>query len=775
MPDQSIRPLRPCSPVLALLLFLSCLIWSVPAAVAQAEPSQQGSLSVTELEALVETLDDPERREELVSNLRTLIDANRAIEPDAAAGETNLLGRLSAQIDRAGGQLVSAVQFAVNLPDLWQWIEAQVSDPAARTRWLEVLGKLAAVIAAGLLAEWLIRRALKGPREAIERRGSERLLVRIPFLLVRTVLDLLPIAAFAAASYGVLPLLEPSLLARLTTLAIINANVLVRVISVIARMILAPAAPAIRIPHISNETAHYLHIWVRRVASVTIYGYFLLEALRLVAMPFSAYVVLLKLLGLVVTGLLIVFVLQNREPVATFIRGARSTRRQGALGLLRARLADIWHVIAVAYLLGSFIIWALQVDGGFEFLFRATILTVLILLGARAVTAIVKQAFRRGFAVSPELNQRFPGLEEHANRYLPALQMILLTGVYLVAFLSILSAWGVNSFGWAASEAGQDLIGSVAKILAVVFVSLLIWEIVRSSIDRYLSKTDKDGNIIERTARAKTLLPLLQRVAFIFLALIAALIILSEVGIDIGPLLAGAGIIGLAVGFGAQTLVKDVITGIFILVEDHFAVGDVVAVGGKSGIVEAISIRTIRLRDLAGTVHTIPFSEVTSTENLTKDFSYYLLDVGVAYREDTDEVVEVLKEIALEMEQDPVYGPVILPPFEVLGVNEFTERAVIVRCRIKTLPIQQWFVGREFNRRMKKRFDELGIQLPLPHRTIYFGEDKSGNAPPARVAMEGTAREIRPSDPRGPASAIEPPQPSSGSEAAGDEDGPGRN
>ncbi|HLU37416.1 MAG TPA: hypothetical protein VKZ61_16760, partial [Thermomicrobiales bacterium] len=190
---------------------------------------------------------------------------------------------------------------------------------------------------------------------------------------------------------------------------------------------------------------------------------------------------------------------------------------------------------------------------------------------------------------------------------------------------------------------------------------------------------------------------------------------------------------------------------------------------------EAISIRTIRLRDLAGTVHTIPFSEVTSTENLTKDFSYYLLDVGVAYREDTDEVVEVLKEIALEMEQDPVYGPVILPPFEVLGVNEFTERAVIVRCRIKTLPIQQWFVGREFNRRMKKRFDELGIQLPLPHRTIYFGEDKSGNAPPARVAMEGTAREIRPSDRRGPASAIEPPQPSSGSEAAGDEDGPGRN
>lgn len=774
MPDQSIRSLRPCTPVLALLLLLSCLIWSGSSALAQTEPSQEASLSVTELEALVETLDDPERREELVANLRTLIDASRATEQGAAAEETNLLGRLSAQIDRAGSQLVSAVQFAVNLPDLWQWIEEQVSDPAARTRWLEVVGKLAAVIAAGLVAEWLIRRALARPREAIERRGAERLLVRIPFLLVRTVLDLLPIAAFAAATYGVLPLLEPSLLARLTTLAIINANVLVRVISVIARMILAPAAPAIRIPHISTETAHYLHIWVRRIASVTIYGYFLLEALRLVAMPFSAYVVLLKLLGLVVTGLLVVFVLQNRESVASFIRGGRGTRRHGALGILRARLADIWHVIAVAYLLGSFIIWALQVDGGFEFLFRATILSALILLGARAITAIVKQAFRRGFAISPELNQRFPGLEEHANRYLPALQMILLTAVYVVAFLGILAAWGLNSFGWATSEAGQELIGSIAKILAVIFIALVIWELVRSSIDRYLSKTDKDGSIIERTARAKTLLPLLQRVAFIFLALITGLIILSEIGIDIGPLLAGAGIIGLAVGFGAQTLVKDVITGIFILVEDHFAVGDVVAVGGKDGIVEAISIRTLRLRDLSGTVHTIPFSEVTSTENLTKDFSYYLMDVGVAYREDTDEVVEVLKEVALEMEQDPVYGPVILPPFEVLGVNAFTERAVIVRCRIKTLPIQQWFVGREFNRRMKKRFDELGIELPVPHRTIYFGEDKSGHAPPARVAMEGTAREIRPNDHLAAAPAIDPPPSSGGAETAEEADEPDR-
>lgn len=742
MPDLRARPCRPYLATLAGLLLLFALLATGTSVQAQPGEAAAEAVTVSELEALVETLDDPARRDEFVSSLRTLIEARRATDEEAAVeADDNLLAQLSVQIDEAGGQLVSALQFALNLPAVRDWAESQFTDPVARGRWLEVIGKVIATLVAGLIAEWLVRWALARPRRSIERRGSERLIVRIPFLLVRTVLDILPLAAFAAIAYGVLPLLDPSLLARLAALAIINANVLVRAVAVVARLLLAPAAPALRIPEISTETATYLYIWTRRIANVTIYGYFLLEALRLVGMPFSAYAVLLKLLGLVVTGLLVVFILQNREPVAGFIRGNSGTGH-GAMRILRARFADVWHVIAIAYLLGTFIIWALQVEGGFEFLFRATILTFVILLAARAIAALVKRAFHHGFAVSKELKQRFPGFEEHANRYLPVLQTIVLAVVYLVALLGILAAWGVDSFGWVTSEAGQEAIGSVAKILAVVFVSVLVWELVRSAIDRYLSKTDRDGNVVERTARAKTLLPLLQRVAFIFLALIAGLIVLSEVGIDIGPLLAGAGIVGLAVGFGAQTLVKDIITGVFILVEDHFAVGDVVTVGGKGGLVEAISIRTIRLRDLSGTVHMIPFSEVTATENLTKDFSYYVLDVGVAYREDTDEVVEVLKGLAREMEQDPEYGRHILPPFEVLGVNAFADSAVVIKCRIKTLPIQQWYVGREFNRRMKKRFDELGIEIPFPHRTVYFGVDKAGGAPPARVAMEGTSREI---------------------------------
>jgi small conductance mechanosensitive channel len=195
----------------------------------------------------------------------------------------------------------------------------------------------------------------------------------------------------------------------------------------------------------------------------------------------------------------------------------------------------------------------------------------------------------------------------------------------------------------------------------------------------------------------------------------------------------------LAVGFGSQKLVQDVITGAFILFEDAISVGDVVRVAGQSGVVEAISIRSIRLRDVSGNVHTIPFSTVDTVTNMTKEFSYYVLEVGVAYREDTDQVIEVLRAILDDMRQDPDLGEFITAPLDVLGVDKFADSAVIIKARIKTLPIKQWGVGREFNRRMKKRFDELGIEIPFPHSTVYFGVDKTGTAPPVRVAMEGTA------------------------------------
>ena len=239
---------------------------------------------------------------------------------------------------------------------------------------------------------------------------------------------------------------------------------------------------------------------------------------------------------------------------------------------------------------------------------------------------------------------------------------------------------------------------------------------------------------------------MLRKALLIVVTTIVSFIVLSEIGVNIGPLLAGAGVVGLAIGFGSQTLVKDVITGVFILAEDQFAVGDVVRVNDKAGLVEEITIRTIRLRDVGGNVHMIPFSSVGMVENMTKDFSRYLFDVGIAYRENVDDVIDVLRELGAEMQEDEYYGEMINQPIEIMGLQKFDDSAVIVRARLTTKPIKQWEVGREFNRRMKRRFDELGIEIPFPHQTIYFGEDKAGNAPPASV--EVIDRRTRPEKPK---------------------------
>jgi len=407
-----------------------------------------------------------------------------------------------------------------------------------------------------------------------------------------------------------------------------------------------------------------------------------------------------------------------------------------AVGAVRRRLADVWHILVILYLIVLYGIWALEIAGGFSFVLKATLVSVATLAVARLVTMGIDRLIRRGFAIAPDMKQQFPGLEARANRYLPVLNRVLKGFVWLVAGLVVLDAWGLDSLGWLGTPFGQRVSASAVSILLILLLALVAWEVVSSLIERYLTGTDGNGRTVERSQRIRTLLPLLRNAFAVLLATLVSLIVLSELGLDIAPLLAGAGVIGLAVGFGAQTLVKDIITGLFILVEDTISVGDVVNLGGTGGLVEAVNIRTIRLRDLTGTVHTIPFSEVTRVSNLTKDFSFYVFDVGVAYREDTDKVCGVLKALGAELQADPEFGPKILEPLEMLGVDAFLDSAVVIKCRFKTRPIMQWAVGREFNRRMKRRFDELGIEIPFPHQTIYFGTDKAGNAPPMRLHLD---------------------------------------
>ena len=222
--------------------------------------------------------------------------------------------------------------------------------------------------------------------------------------------------------------------------------------------------------------------------------------------------------------------------------------------------------------------------------------------------------------------------------------------------------------------------------------------------------------------RVTTLVGMLRTIALVGLWAVVVIITLEQIGLNITPILAGAGIIGLAVGFGAQNLVRDLISGFFMVLEDQVRVGDVAIVNGTGGLVEAISFRTIVLRDLSGVVHIFPNGTINTLSNMTKVWSGYVMDVGVAYKEDTDHVVEVMRRVGDELRQDPDLGPKILEPIEVFGVDDFADSAVVIKARLKTHPIQQWGVGREYRRRLKKAFDAEGIEIPFPHLSMYVGE-----------------------------------------------------
>jgi small conductance mechanosensitive channel len=269
----------------------------------------------------------------------------------------------------------------------------------------------------------------------------------------------------------------------------------------------------------------------------------------------------------------------------------------------------------------------------------------------------------------------------------------------------------------------------------LAFIAL---RVAKAAIRRAYGRIGR-GKDEEQKKRLDTLSSVSTVTVSVVLLSVTLVVILGDFGISLGPILTAAGVVGVAVGFGAQHLVQDVINGFFLLYDDQIRVGDVVDVGGKAGLVERVGLRLTILRDLSGNVHFIRNGQIATVTNMTKEYSRYVFDIGVAYRENVDQVIEVIKEVDEALRADEYFGQSILEPIEILGLDRFADSAVIVRARTKTKPIKQWEVGREFNRRLKMRFDELGIEIPFPHQTIYFGEDKSGQAPPLRIAREEQA------------------------------------
>jgi len=255
----------------------------------------------------------------------------------------------------------------------------------------------------------------------------------------------------------------------------------------------------------------------------------------------------------------------------------------------------------------------------------------------------------------------------------------------------------------------------LAAAIGIADLALLL---VNLAIDRYLDKRDGDGQPVARSPRVLTLLPLLRNIAMIAFGALLALVVLGEFGVNIAPLLAGAGVVGVAIGFGAQKLVQDVITGAFMLFENTIAVGDSVKIGDHAGIVEGMSIRTLRLRDSAGALHTMPFSAVGTVINLSRDFGYHSFELNLSYESDVELALATILQVGAEMQADPALAADILAPLELFGVERLGDWAIVLSGRIKTPPARQAVIARAFNRRIKDAFAAAGLKLALPTRVL---------------------------------------------------------
>lgn len=743
---NAVRPLRALALAVALLSSLTAAsafaqTAPAPAVNSPATPANAATSPVTadDLQNLVNTIQDPAARKKLVSELQGLIAAQRGVQKTSPSHALrNFFASLADGANAIGGEVLAAAAVAVDAPRIVSWIRDQASNEQTRHGWYEVTTRLAVILGLALVADWLVWLLMRAPTRRFGALAGEALTWRLVYLLINAIFEALPIAAFAAVAFFVLPLTTKRFVAEQVATTVILAYLWSRIVAATARVVLlSPSALALY--PLGEETRNYLYIWIRRFANFGFYGFAVAGCSWWLHAPGAIYAILLRIVVLVLGILAVIFVLQNKTTVAMWLRGSGEPASGRGRGwrLLRQRLAAVWHILAIVLVVGTFGVSVLHIEGGFLDLLRATVLSVVVVLAAALAVQFVGRASEHGFAIKPELKARFPTLESRANRYIPILTTLASLVIDVVAALALLQAWGIDAFLWVQTAASSSAVGSLASIAIVIAVAIVAWEAFVLAIEHHMLRLDDDSR---RRARAQTMVPFLRVVAVVIIGIFVIFAVLGAIGINVGALLAGAGVFGLIAGFGSQSIIKGLLTSIGVLVDDTFAVGDVVDLGsGHSGVVEAMSIMTIKLRGQDGSLMTVPFSAVTAIQNLTKDYSYYVANVGIGYGEDTDRVVKVLVAIVDEMRKEKPFTRWIQEPLDVVGVDRFADSAVILLVRIKTQPIRQWAVGREFNRRMKLAFEREDIEMPFPARTIYFGDD-SDEPPVARVRNRAKAR-----------------------------------
>jgi len=767
---------------------------AAPRPAVAATTNNTGALTPDQAKRALDTLQDDNKRAQMIDTLRAIANASPqsgsvpaqaappAAEPQSAIPLTadslgaQLLLTVSEQVGEISQEIADIARTLTDFPAFYYWIMRTANDPAAYDQLLDIAWKLALVFGCAFAAERMIYRLIKRPVALLEARLSQaapapaqtpaismaasadppssaadvaaapeqhqrrlslarawQSMVRLPLVLGRLALELLPVLVFVGVATMLLGTgLGKLATTRLVIFAVVNAYALSRGLICVARSLAGPFG----LFRARAETAVYIEIWARRIVTVGVSGIAFANVALLLGLHRAGYAALLRLVVLIVHLFVVVIVLQCRRQVAEVIRAPAG--RQDAAARARNRVAGRWHYPAIALDLALWAVWALNIHNGYALLLQYFAGTVAVVFITRLATIVVLSLIDRGFRIGPDILQRFPGLETRANRYLPLLRKIVSVIIGFVGFVALLEVWGADAIVWFyGGQIGSRLVSAVATIGIAALTAAAIWEASNALMDRQLNVLSRDGHFA-RAARLRTFQPMLRTALLCVTVTVVGLTALSEIGVNVAPLLAGAGIVGIAIGFGSQKLVQDLITGLFLLLENAVQVGDNVSASGLSGTVENVSIRTLRLRAGDGALHIVPFSAVTTITNSSRGAGNAAVSVNVAYREDTDRAGQILKDIVAEMRKETEYRHVIRGDLELWGVDKVDGSAASIVGQIRCTDSGRWPVQREFNRRMKRRFQECGIEIASAGQTILMQipapADAASEAMPRRAS-----------------------------------------
>lgn len=719
-------------------------------------------------------LQDDSKRAELEQTLNAIAQASQADTPpqaqapapDAASEApvaltrngllAQVFGSISDRLSSSGDKLRLMSRTLLQMGALGTWWQQTMSEPSQRAAWLDGLWKVIVILGATLLAEWLLRRALARPRKRLEHNAAARraafkpqdnatvpdlasadtppsradrywsLLRRLPFSVSYCVLGLIPLLVFLVVASLLLNLFGgPAAPFYNTTLLITGAYATTRVTLAIVQLMIAPHQPELRLMHLKQGTALLLSRWLGWIFITAIFGAALVDIAQEVGANDDIQTTISKLVGLLVHLLLLMLVWRSRALAAAAIRG--ESRSNQGLSMLRKTLADIWPFAATFFIVALWLLWSAGVDNGFQRLLHYFSWSAVVMIAAILLAIFIQGAIDRSFI---KYRQNIAGSSEPTSGqsvYQSMVRHTVSIAIGACAFIALLQVWGIDVQSWLApGSVGRQLASALGTIAVTFILAFSAWEALNLTIERRLERWTSSGDTA-RATRLRTLVPILRTTLFIAIAMIVLLTVLNQLGVNVAPLIAGAGIIGVALGFGSQKLVQDFITGIFLLMENAMQVGDSVTLAGLSGTVEYLSIRTVRLRAGDGAVHVIPFSSVTTVTNTNRGIGNVSISLSVSADTDIEKVYAAIKDVSADMRADPTLKNLIRADADILGVDQVNGATITIAGKIVTIDSARASVQRAFNARILARFRELGIQFANPQQTWMVTEAAKGN------------------------------------------------